>query len=175
MTKSSEIILIVTVICLFSLFGVIQAVAEAPTPTQFHVEGKVYCDVCRTLFENRLSKPMSGAEVRLQCRNLTDHSVTLTVEGKTNEQGVYSLLVEDNHENEICEMILMKSTMDDCTEVPEGGYAKESARITITNNNGIIETTRHANPLFFLKKEVFSECDKVFKELELLPEEISQS
>lgn len=62
MTKSGEIILITSVVYLVSLFGVIQAVAEAPTQTQtqFHVEGKVYCDVCRALFENRLSKPMSG-------------------------------------------------------------------------------------------------------------------
>ncbi|XP_059283476.1 pollen allergen Sal k 5.0101-like [Lycium ferocissimum] len=177
MTKSGEIILIVSAVCLFSLFGVIQAEAEAPTQTQtqFHVEGKVYCDFCRALFENRLSKPMPDAEVRLQCRNQTDDTVTLTVEGQTDERGVYSLLVERDHEDEICEMILMKSSMDDCTEIPNEGHAKESARITITNNNGMSETTRHANPLFFLKKEASPECDEVFKELELLPEEINKS
>ncbi|KAJ8532341.1 hypothetical protein K7X08_012264 [Anisodus acutangulus] len=177
MTKSGEIILIASAVCLFSLFGVIQAEAEAPTQTQaqFHVEGKVYCDSCRALFENKLSKPMLDAEVRLQCRNQTDDTVTLTVEGKTNERGVYSLPVEHDHEDEICEMILIKSTMDDCNDIPNEGHAKESARITLTNNNGMSETTRHANPLFFLKKEASSECDEVFKELELLPEEINKS
>lgn len=117
----------------------------------------------------------AGAEVRLQCRNQTTDSVTLTVEGQTDEHGVYRLLVERDHEGEICEMILMKSTMDDCTEIPNEGHAKESARITLTNNNGIAETTRHANPLFFVKKEASPECDEVFKELELLPEDINLS
>lgn len=74
------------------------------------------------------------------------------MEGQTDEQGVYKLLVERDHEGEICEMILMKSTMDDCNEIPNEGHAKESARITLTNNNGIVETTRHANALFFVKK-----------------------
>ncbi|KAG5613929.1 hypothetical protein H5410_014590 [Solanum commersonii] len=153
--------------------------AEAETPTQsqthFKVDGKVYCDVCRTQFENRLSKPMSGAEVQLQCRNQTTDTITATVEGKTDEHGFYELLVERDHEDEICEMMLKKSTMDDCTEIPHESNAQEAARITITNNNGIADTTRHANPLFFLKKEASSECDEVFKELELLPEDISLS
>ncbi|KAK4368386.1 hypothetical protein RND71_012178 [Anisodus tanguticus] len=131
MTKSGEIILIASAVCLFSLFGVIQAEAEAPTQTQaqFRVEGKVYCDSCRALFENRLSKPISDAEVRLQCRNQTDDTVTLTIEGKTDERGVYNLPVEHDHEDEICEMILIKSSMDDCTDIPNEGYAKESARM----------------------------------------------
>ncbi|KAM3394069.1 pollen allergen Sal k 5 [Capsicum galapagoense] len=183
MTKSGEIILIASFICLFSLFGVIQAEGEAPAPapaptqtqTQFRVEGRVFCDVCRVLFETRLSKPMSGAEVRLQCRNRTDDSETFTVEGKTDDDGMYSLLAERDHENEICETILVKSSMDDCNEIPKEKFTKESARITITNKNGIVETTRHANPLFFVKKEVSPECAQVFKELELLPEQIDQN
>ncbi|XP_009773994.1 pollen allergen Sal k 5.0101-like [Nicotiana sylvestris] len=173
MTKSGAIILISSVVCLFSLIGITQAQAQAQA--QFHVEGKVYCDFCRALFENRLSKPMAGAEVRLQCRNNTDDSVTLTVEGQTDKNGVYSLLVERDHEDEICEMILMKSSMEDCSEIPNEGHAKESARITITSNNGMAETTRHANPLFFVKKQAAPECAEVFKELELLPEEIDQA
>ncbi|MCD7446281.1 hypothetical protein HAX54_000091 [Datura stramonium] len=109
------------------------------------------------------------------CRNQTDDTVTLMVEGQIDDRGVYSLLVERDHEDEICEMIPIKSTMDDCTEIPNEGHAKEYARITITNNNGIAGTTRHANPLFFWKKEASPECDEVFKELELLLEEINQS
>lgn len=58
MTKSGAIILISSVVCLFSLIGITQAQAQAQA--QFHVEGKVYCDFCRALFENRLSKPMAG-------------------------------------------------------------------------------------------------------------------
>ncbi|TMW86847.1 hypothetical protein EJD97_020809 [Solanum chilense] len=178
MTKSSEIILIVSVVCLFSLFGVIHAESEASSDhsqTHFKVDGKVYCDVCRTQFENRLSKPLSGAEVQLQCKNQTTDAITATVDGKTDEHGFYELLVERDHEDDICEMMLKKSPMDDCTEIPNESNAQESARITITNNNGIADTTRHANPLFFLKKEASPECDEVFKELELLPEDISQS
>lgn len=124
---------------------------------------------------NLLNFIHAGAEVGLQCRNQTINIVTLTVEGQTDEQGLYKLLVERNHEGEICEMILMKSTMDDCNEIPNEGHAKESARITLTNNNGIAETTRHTNSLFFVKKNPSPECDEVFKELQLLPEDINLS
>ena len=63
-------------------------------------------------------------------------------------------------------MMLKKSPMDDCTEIPHERNAQESARITITNNNGIVDTTRHANPLFFLKKEASpEECDEAVEDL----------
>lgn len=74
-------------------------------------------------------------------------------------------LVERDHEDEICEMILMKSSMEDCSEIPNEGHAKESARITITSNNGMAETTRHANPLFFVKKQAAPSVLKSLKNL----------
>ncbi|KZV51092.1 Olee1-like protein [Dorcoceras hygrometricum] len=148
-------------LCLMCLSGI----AHSASP-QFFVEGKVYCEVCRANFINKLSEPMAGAKVRLECREEEAGSITYSVEGETNDQGLYRLPVQGDHDEEICEVTLVKSSRPDCDDLPDEGWAqKPVSRVTLTSHNGIQGNTRNANPLGFAKKVALPQCSEVFKEL----------
>ncbi|XP_059669859.1 olee1-like protein [Cornus florida] len=136
---------------------------------KFHVEGEVYCDNCRTQFVTRISEVILGAKVRLECRDRAGGEIKYRVEGDTNESGVYRLPVEGEHEEEICEVSLVKSGKPDCEEISKDEPTKFSSRISLTSNNGIASEVRKANPLGFMTKERVPECTQVFKELGIFP------
>lgn len=112
----------------------------------------------------------AGAKVRLECRDREGGSITLSSEADTDEQGRYNIPVEGDHEEEVCEVILVKSPNDDCNEISNELHAKLSARISLTNNNGIAGPHRIPNPLGFMKKEADPQCAEVLKELGLTPD-----
>ncbi|KAI3954069.1 hypothetical protein MKW98_017893 [Papaver atlanticum] len=135
----------------------------------FHVEGKIYCDTCRCGFETRVSEPIKGAKVGLECKNREGGHVTFTGEGETDASGTYSIAVNGDHEEDVCEVITKESPVEDCN-VPVQGRSR--GRVAITGNNGIPSPVRYVNSLGFLKKEPLSECPKVIAELGLTPEDI---
>ncbi|KAG6588217.1 hypothetical protein SDJN03_16782, partial [Cucurbita argyrosperma subsp. sororia] len=130
----------------------------------FVVEGKVYCDTCRIQFFTRVSKWMHGAKVKLVCREEEGGSETLAVEAETGKNGEYTIKVDGDHEEEVCEVNLVKSSDDDCAEVPTDGFGHR-ARVSITANDGITNPMRQANPLGFMKKETLPQCKEVLREL----------
>ncbi|KAL2238437.1 major pollen allergen Ole e 1-like [Sesamum indicum] len=146
------------------------SVVRATTP-EFFVVGEVYCEVCRINFINKLSEPMPGAKVKLECRGEETGNITYTQEGVTNEAGQYRLKVEGDHEEEECGITLVKSGRADCDEIPNEGWAsKPSSLITLTKNNGFHGSSRYANPLGFTKKKANHECAELIKELEIDPD-----
>ncbi|KAA8519664.1 hypothetical protein F0562_013891 [Nyssa sinensis] len=156
--------LFASALCLFSLLAFAHS-----KDSHFLVEGEVYCDTCRSQFITRLSETMPGAKVRLECRTREDGEVTYSIEGETDEKGIYHLRVEGEHEEEICEVKLVKSSKPDCEEISTEGWAKTSSRISLTSNNGIVSDVRHANPLGFMAKKALPECVPVYKEMGMLP------
>ncbi|KAK1559896.1 hypothetical protein Q3G72_019682 [Acer saccharum] len=74
------------------------------------------------------------AKVKLECREQEDGKVTYTVEGETDEQGVYHLLVEGEHEEEVCEVVLVESRDP---ELDKKSHQRHSSRISLTKQNGI--------------------------------------
>ncbi|KAJ7981815.1 Pollen-specific protein-like protein [Quillaja saponaria] len=138
------------------LFGFTQAHQE-----EFAVQGKVYCDPCRVQFETKLSKSLSGAFVHLECRSISNSTKTIEVDGKTDANGFYKLLVTGDHEEEYCEVSLKESNNQECKDVME----VDRARVGLTNNNGDKSIERFANALGFMTREVDPACVEVLKEL----------
>ncbi|KAL0343655.1 UNVERIFIED_CONTAM: Major pollen allergen Ole e 1 [Sesamum angustifolium] len=152
--------------CFLSLPGIVRATAP-----EFFIVGEVYCEVCRINFINKLSEPMPGAKVKLECKGEEAGNITYTQEGETNESGQYRLKVEGDHADEECGITLLKSSRADCDEIPDEGWAsKPSSLITITKNNGFHGSTRYANPLGFTKKKANPDCAELLKELEINPD-----
>ncbi|KAL0363460.1 UNVERIFIED_CONTAM: Pollen allergen Che a 1 [Sesamum calycinum] len=120
-------------LCLLSL----AQLANSHQP-QFTVKGRVFCEVCRANFINKFSKPMAGAEVKLECKDEESGIVTYSVTGGvTDDKGEYSLMAEGDHEEEYCEVTLVKSSQPDCAEIPVDGLGEiPAAEITLTANNG---------------------------------------
>ncbi|KAK8643738.1 hypothetical protein V6N13_013018 [Hibiscus sabdariffa] len=171
MAKVSQIALVSLVICLSSLLDLAVATANppatAPAPTaakgKFIVEGKVYCDTCRIEFETRLSEPLKGAVVNLECRNRTDgRIVSHTQDVVTDESGAYKINVEGDHADEICEVSLVKSPRVDCNDPTE---AWRKSRVVLTTKDGVNGPQRFANNLGFKKKVPLPECVQVLTEM----------
>ncbi|KAL0398470.1 UNVERIFIED_CONTAM: Anther-specific protein LAT52 [Sesamum radiatum] len=161
-TLAQVAIILAGALCFVSLADV--ANSEVP---QFIVKGKVFCEVCRLNFINKFSHPMPKAEVKLECRDQGSRKVTYSLTGgQTNDNGEYTLYAEGDHGEEYCEVTLVKSSQDDCAEIPtDDSGKKQAAEITLTVNNGFHDNIRLANPLSFTRKKALPKCAELLKEL----------
>ncbi|PHU07430.1 Anther-specific protein LAT52 [Capsicum chinense] len=132
----------------------------------FNVEGSVYCDTCCVQFKTRLSEPIEGAVARLACRDIVTEKVKYVTEAVTDKNGKYTMKVEGDHENELCDVAVVHSPREDCNEP---GLSFDSARVVCSKNVGIPNPTRYANPLFFMQKAALPGCKDVLDELGLFP------
>ncbi|GER26292.1 major pollen allergen Ole e 1 [Striga asiatica] len=147
--------------------------AHSSLGPKFLVEGQVYCEVCRTNFINKLSEPMPGATVRLECRGEDEGNITYSQEGVTDGEGKYHLTVEGDHGEEECAVTLFKSSRGDCSEIPDEGWAtKPSSKVILTRNSGFHDDTRIANPIAFTTKKAAPKCGHLMKELQIIPNEL---
>ncbi|GAU30278.1 hypothetical protein TSUD_384990 [Trifolium subterraneum] len=157
MAKST--IILVSALCFLSFLGSVYSHSD-----RFFVEGVVYCDTCRTQFITKLTEFMEGATVRVECKE-ENGTLTFTKDVVTGHGGNYKVEVDGDHEDEICQVILVKSPRPDCAEIDKDYHLEQAARISITNNNGIVSPVRTTNPLGFLRKERLPGCADIFKEL----------
>ncbi|KAF3648963.1 Anther-specific protein LAT52 [Capsicum annuum] len=78
----------------------------------------------------------------------------------------FTIEVVGDHENELCDVAVVHSPREDCNEP---GLSFDSARVVCSKNVGIPNSTRYANPLFFVKEEALPGCKDVLDELGLFP------
>ncbi|RAL43192.1 hypothetical protein DM860_009974 [Cuscuta australis] len=150
---------------LISAFCFLAAVANAASES-FTVSGNVYCDPCRVKFKTRISENVPNAVVRLECRNMTTDAVTYSKEATTGENGFYTIDVEGEFGNDICDVTALKSSREDCKDT-RGRVDK--SQIVISNNAGMHNTVRYANPLFFTTEKASPQCPQVLKEIDYVP------
>ncbi|XP_057544907.1 pollen allergen Che a 1-like [Amaranthus tricolor] len=163
MGKCGRVFVFGAALCLVWLAGVANAHYN-----HYHVMGSVYCDTCRIQFISRVSTMMEGATVRLECRNITSGVQTFKSEAVTDNLGMYNIRVDGDYEDDICEIMLIKSPDKECTEISTDVYAKQSAKISLTSNNGEATDIRNANPLGFMRNTPLPECPEVLKELDMI-------
>ncbi|XP_020238713.1 olee1-like protein [Cajanus cajan] len=156
----STIIVLVSALCFLSFLGL------ACAKDRFVVEGTVYCDTCRLQFLTKLSEFLEGATVRVECSQVDNSkNVTFSKEAITDASGTYRVEVDGDHEEDTCEVVLVKSPRGDCSEIDRESHLQQAARVSITKNSGIVSPMRQANPLGFLKKERLPGCLDLLKEL----------
>ncbi|KAJ3669573.1 hypothetical protein LUZ60_011523 [Juncus effusus] len=142
--------------------------AMLPLP-HFTIKGRVYCDTCRVGFVTTASEYIQGATVRLECKHYGNDEIKHKVEGFTNADGTYQLELEDDHQEEICEVALVNSSRTDCGEIPKAFPYR--ARVEMTRNNGMPSAVRFANPLGFLRAEPLMNCAEVLKQYHLFDDD----
>ena len=150
---------------IFTLCFIAAVAAHGHKQPPIHVEGDVYCDPCRVQFVTQLSRKLTGATVRLECRNLETEVVTYSVEGVTGADGHYGLNVIGDHEKDICQVSVVKSASEDCSE-PMGDFAKSV--VVCTDNSGIHSDVRYANPIGFMTKAAVPQCASILADLDIL-------
>ncbi|XP_022742927.1 major pollen allergen Lol p 11-like [Durio zibethinus] len=124
------------------------------------VQGPVYCDRCRAGFETPKTRNMAGAKVKVECSDRKTGEVVYKREGYTDSTGQYKIVVSEDHLDEICDAVLVKSSQPDCAQMSPG---RERARVILTNFNGIASNTRYANAMGFMADEAESGCTEILK------------
>ncbi|KAK3142338.1 hypothetical protein QOZ80_4BG0345270 [Eleusine coracana subsp. coracana] len=131
----------------------------------FTVTGEVYCDPCRAGFKTNVSTPMAGAAVKLECRPFLNGPESLEADATTDAKGWYLLEVDQDFQEDICEVMLIKSADPACAEIDK---FRDRARIPLTKNNGIKQNgVRYGNPVAFLRKEPLKDCGAILKQYDL--------
>ncbi|TKY49163.1 Olee protein [Spatholobus suberectus] len=153
------------VVALFvSAFCFSSALARnTPAVAKFFVQGKIYCDPCHFEFESRLSFPLKGVKVTLQCIKEENGTVTFEKVGETDANGMYIIPAHGDHEEEICEVVADPPTEGQCREA----MPNKSDRIILTRNMGVSSLARFANPLGFMTQAIDAQCSAVVQELGL--------
>ncbi|XP_057969915.1 protein DOWNSTREAM OF FLC-like [Malania oleifera] len=134
--------------------------ATRPLATPFTVEGAVYCDTCRFGFETSASTPISGARVRIECKNRDTMKLVYSVDGVTNAAGKYKIQVNEDHQEQLCDAVLVSSPQLNCAQVDPG---RERARVILTGNNGMTSTRRYANAMGFVRDHPVAVCSELLK------------
>ncbi|KAE8714357.1 putative phosphoglycerate mutase [Hibiscus syriacus] len=124
------------------------------------VQGLVYCDRCRAGFETPKSRCIPGATVKLMCSDRKTGKVVYEKEGYTDEAGKYEIAVPEDHWDQICDALLVKSSQPDCAIMTEG---RERARVILTTYNGITSNIRYANAMGFMADEPEAGCAEMMK------------
>ncbi|XP_022768292.1 major pollen allergen Lol p 11-like [Durio zibethinus] len=124
------------------------------------VQGHVYCDRCRAGFETSKTRNMAGAKVKVECSDRKTGQVVYKREGYTDSTGQYKIVVSEDHLDQICDAVLLKSSQPECAKMAPG---RERARVILTNYNGIASNNRYANALIFMADEPDAGCAEIMK------------
>ena len=144
------------------------ATATRPVRNPFLVEGRVFCDTCKAGFETPKSTYIAGAKVRIECRDRKSNELIYSREGYSNSNGTYSIYVNEDHEDELCDTVLVSSPDKKC-KTPCGG--RDRARIVLTNYNGMVSNKRFANNMGFENDEAEDGCAELLRQYALYDDE----
>ncbi|XP_034692350.1 pollen-specific protein C13-like [Vitis riparia] len=137
-------------------------VSEArPMRKPFVLHGRVYCDTCRAGFETSATTYIAGARVRIECKDRNSLQLVYSVEGVTDSTGTYKISIADDHGDQMCDAVLVKSPQPDCAKVDPG---RDRSRLSLTRSNGLVSDTRFANAMGFMKDEPASGCTQLLKQ-----------
>ncbi|AQK94021.1 Pollen allergen Phl p 11 [Zea mays] len=152
---------------LVALVLVATAIAAAPG-VGFVVTGRIYCDNCRAGFETNVSHAIQGATVEMECRHFESQQVHDKAEATTGPGGWYRMEISGDHQDEICDVRLLKSPEADCAEID---HSRDRCRVPLTRNDGIKQSgVRYANPIAFLRKEPLPNCGELLRAYDLYNE-----
>ncbi|KAG7552434.1 hypothetical protein ISN45_Aa06g030350 [Arabidopsis thaliana x Arabidopsis arenosa] len=137
------------------------AIAARPNKNPFVVQGRVYCDNCLAGFETPASTYIHGAVVRLECKDRRTMELTYSHEARTDSTGSYKILVNEDHDDQFCDAMLVRSSQLRCSTVSPG---HDRARVTLTRFNGIASDDRFANNMGFLRDAAMPGCADIMKQ-----------
>ncbi|XP_010261236.1 PREDICTED: pollen-specific protein C13-like [Nelumbo nucifera] len=135
--------------------------AARPAKNPFNVVGRVYCDTCRAGFETPATTYIPGARVRVECRDRDNLNLLFSVEGVTDATGTYNIQVAEDHGDQLCEAVLVRSSQEDCGKIESG---RERANVVLTRNNGVLSDKRFANNMGFIKDQPLAGCAEILKQ-----------
>jgi hypothetical protein len=150
------------------LFSAAIVSAGRPNRIPLAIRGRVYCDTCKAGFETSATTYIKDARVRVECKDRKTLVLLYSKEATTDHSGTYEILVDDDHEDQMCDCLLVHSPQNDCSKLAPG---RDRARVVLTRYNGIVSDTRFANAMGFVKDEADAGCTQVLKQYQEADEE----
>ncbi|KAJ8771631.1 hypothetical protein K2173_026808 [Erythroxylum novogranatense] len=135
--------------------------AARPGRVPFRLQGRVYCDACRAGFETPKATGIAGAAVKVECRARKTMELVYSKEATTDSKGSYSVGVDEDHGDQVCDVLLVSSPRADCSTPSLG---RDRARVVLTRSNGIASDDRFANAMGFMKDQPESGCTQILKQ-----------
>ena len=97
----------------------------------------------------------------MQCMDRAGNDVVYTKRGWTDSTGSYTIYVDEDHADEICDAKLVSSPHPQCKEFTPG---RDQARVILTRHNGIASDDRFANAMGFMTQEAASGCAEILSQ-----------
>lgn len=132
-----------------------------PSRNPFLIKGRVFCDTCRAGFETSACTSIPGARVRIECKLRDSLQLVYSVEGVTDSAGSYQLMVNEDHEDQLCYAMLVSSPQRNCATPSPG---RDKASVMLTRSNGIASDTRYANAMGFMMDQPMSWCAQLLQQ-----------
>uniref|UniRef100_A0A7N0UK55 Uncharacterized protein n=1 Tax=Kalanchoe fedtschenkoi TaxID=63787 RepID=A0A7N0UK55_KALFE len=134
--------------------------ATRPLSDPLVVQGRVYCDTCRAGFLTAVSTYIAGARVRVECKSRDSFLLTYSKDALTDHTGTYKIPVNEEHENQICDVVLVHSPQSGCALIVPGA---DRARAILSTHNGIASNTRNVNSLAFVTEAPVAGCAQILQ------------
>ncbi|XP_022773871.1 protein DOWNSTREAM OF FLC-like [Durio zibethinus] len=128
----------------------------------FHIIGKVYCDACRAGFETSKCTYIPGARVEINCYDRITLRLQYSIGALTDSTGTYNILVEDDHQDQLCYATLVSSPIPSCKIADP---RRNKATVILTRSNGAIANLHYANAMGFLQEKAADGCQELLKKL----------
>jgi hypothetical protein len=97
----------------------------------------------------------------MECRHFETMKLHDKADATTDAGGWYRMDIGDDHQEEICEVMLVKSPEADCAEIER---FRDRSRVALTRNNGMApNAVRYANPVAFFRKEPLPNCGEILR------------
>ncbi|KAL6984195.1 hypothetical protein U1Q18_017572 [Sarracenia purpurea var. burkii] len=106
----------------------------------------------------------TGAKVRVECKDRETQTLLYSIDTTTDSTGTYKLAVKEDHEDQLCDAVLVSSPQSDCASADPG---RDRARVILTRNNGIVSNNRFANAMGFMRDQPLSGCQQLLLQYEL--------
>ncbi|CAL5202885.1 unnamed protein product [Lathyrus oleraceus] len=142
--------------------------AIRPAKNPFCLKGRVVCDPCRAGYETSAITHIAGAEVALECKDRISNKVVYTKAGRTDPSGEYTMYVDEDRADNVCDVKLVRSPQNSCNEATPG---RDQARVILTRYNGIASNDRFANAMLFMANEVASGCAEILQKMHELDDD----
>ncbi|KAI8014079.1 Pollen-specific protein C13 [Camellia lanceoleosa] len=83
--------------------------ANRPVANPLIVEGRVYCDTCRAGYETNATTPIPGTKVKIECKDRDTHKLLYSTDGTTDSTGKYTIMIKEDHGDQLCDAMLVSS------------------------------------------------------------------
>lgn len=103
----------------------------------------------------------TGAKVKVECKDRTSMKLLYSQEATTDSTGTYKLFVSEDHQDQLCDAMLLSSPQSNCQKLAAG---RDRARVILTRYNGIVSDTRYANNMGFEMDQPLAGCTQVLQQ-----------